>query len=292
MKYCLNSTFRFCFNFATLRLCVFALFFFTVSNAQTLAPNAPGKDAQWASAAKQAVGTSNTPESKIWFTLQGGMLTEVFYPQVDTANVNVLQFVVVNPKTKKVETERDDANHKIKVLRPDSLSFQQINTAKSGEWKIEKSYTTDPERSTISIQVFFDTDNKDLSLYLFYDPSLNNSGMHDTAWNDGETLLAQEKNIASALAITSVPFGEGISKPILQISNGFYQVSDGFEQLKRDGKIIAGYSRAENGNVTQVIEFQHLDCNVSRKEINRAKTVSFLSSGLVLEKHRMRQRKA
>src|SRR6476661_6566088 len=103
--------------------------FTCLSAAQTLAPNAPGKDAQWASAGKQAVGTSNTLDSKIWFTLQGGMLTEVFYPQVDTANVNVLQFVVVNPKTKKVETERDDANHEIRPLRNDSLSFQQINTA-------------------------------------------------------------------------------------------------------------------------------------------------------------------
>src|SRR6185369_15772917 len=130
-------------NFAPLRLCAFALILFITSQAQTIAPEAPGKDAQWASAGKQAIGTSNTLESKIWFTLQGGMLTEVFYPQVDTATVNVLQFVVVNPKTKKVETERDDANHEIKVLRPDSLSFQQINTARSGEWKITKTYTTD-----------------------------------------------------------------------------------------------------------------------------------------------------
>ncbi|HEY8563286.1 MAG TPA: glycoside hydrolase family 15 protein [Pyrinomonadaceae bacterium] len=254
MKNSLSRIFKFCFNFASLRLCGFAGIFFLTSYSQTLAPGAPGKDAQWASAGKQAVGTSNTLESKVWFTLQGGMLTEVFYPQVDTANVNVLQFVVVNPKTKKVETERDDANHQIKPLRADSLSFQQINTAKSGEWKITKAYTTDPERSTILISVFFDTDNKDLSLYLFYDPSLNNSGMHDTAWNDGETLFAQEKNIASALAIRSAPFGKGIDEPILQISNGFYQTSDGFEQLNRGGNITAAYSRAENGNVTQIFE--------------------------------------
>ncbi len=246
----------FSFKLAPLRLCAFALIFSFSSNAQTLAPGAPGRDAQWASAGKQAVGTSNTLESKIWFTLQGGMLTEVFYPQVDTANVNVLQLVVVNPSTKKVETERDDAVHQIKVLRPDSLSFQQINTARSGEWKITKTYTTDPERSTVLIKVFFDTNNKDLSLYLFYDPSLNNSGRHDSAWNDDETLLAQEKNIASALIVSpdvSTTWYEKDRKTP-QISNGFYQTSDGFEQLKRDGKITTSYSRAENGNITQIIE--------------------------------------
>src|SRR5687768_13248207 len=51
------------------------------------APAQNGKDAKWESAGKQAVGTSATAESKIWFTLQGGSLTEVFYPTADQANV-------------------------------------------------------------------------------------------------------------------------------------------------------------------------------------------------------------
>jgi len=240
----------------TLRLCAFAGIFFLPSYTQTLAPNAPGKDAQWASAGKQAVGTSNTLESKIWFTLQGGMLTEVFYPQVDTANVNVLQFVVVNPKTRKVETERDDANHEIKPLRTDSLSFQQINTAKSGEWKITKTYAANPNGNALLIDVFFDTDNDDLSLYLYYDPSLNNSGMHDTAWNEGEILLAQDKNIVSALEVSphiSSSFFEK-SRKSPSITNGFYQVNDGLTQLKENGKIVNSFLKAENGNVVQLIE--------------------------------------
>src|SRR6478609_12073362 len=93
--------------------------------AQTLAPGGPGNDAQWATAGKQGIGTSATLESKVWFTLARGVMTEVYYPDVTTANVHLLQFVVVNSKTKKVETERDDAVHKIKVICPDSLTFQQ-----------------------------------------------------------------------------------------------------------------------------------------------------------------------
>src|SRR2546423_10884647 len=75
----------------------------------SFAPGAPGKDAQWASAGKQGVGTSNTLESKVWFTLQGGSLTEVFYPTVDIPNVHFLEFVVVHPSSKTVETERETA---------------------------------------------------------------------------------------------------------------------------------------------------------------------------------------
>ena len=157
------------------------LLFTCLSFAQTLAPGAPGKDAQWATAGKQGVGTSASLESKVWFTLAQGMMTEVYYPDVTVANVHLLQFVVVNPKTKKVETETEDAIHQVKVLRPDSLSFQQINTAKSGEWKIIKTYATHPNGNSIWIDVQFQAKSNDLQLYAFYDPSLKNTGMHDTA---------------------------------------------------------------------------------------------------------------
>lgn len=260
-------------NFAPLRLCVFALILFSFTNAQTLAPGAPGKDAQWATAGKQGVGTSASLESKVWFTLAQGMMTEVYYPDVTMANVHLLQFVVVNPKTKKVETEQDDAVHEVKDYfsdyyeyqlnnkgkkkplfpsspiqyeNPDglaSLRFYQINTAKSSEWKITKDYVTDPVLNTILINVQFETKNKDLELYIYYDPSLGNSGMHDTAWNEGQSLLAKDGEFCSALLVEN---------ELSEISNGFYQVSDGLEQLRKDGKIILSYSKAENGNVVQI----------------------------------------
>ena len=45
--------------------------------ANNLAPGAPGADAQWTGAGKQGIGTANTLQSKVWFTLGNGMLTEV-----------------------------------------------------------------------------------------------------------------------------------------------------------------------------------------------------------------------
>jgi hypothetical protein len=84
------------------RVCLFSCIFCVAVLAQTLAPGAPGNDAYWATAAKQGIGTSATLESKVWFTLAQGVMTEVYYPDVTTANVHLLQFVVVDPKTKKV----------------------------------------------------------------------------------------------------------------------------------------------------------------------------------------------
>jgi glucoamylase len=227
----------------------FAFLLFTcLSFAQT------GKDAQWATAGKQGVGTSASLNSKVWFTLAQGVMTEVYYPDVTVANVHLLQFVVVNPKTKKVETEQDDAIHQVKVTRPDSLSFRQINTAKSGEWQIIKTYTTDVENNSILINVSVDSNNKNLKFYVYYDPSLSNSGMHDTAWNEGNTLLAKDNDKASALLIGKTSDDNPAnSEKVREISNGFYQSNDGLNQLRNTAKLSAN-SRAENGNVVQISE--------------------------------------
>lgn len=211
------------------------------------APGAPGNDARWTSAGKQAVGTSNTLESKVWFTLQGGALTEVFFPTADMPNVQVLEFVVVNPSRRKVETERADATHEVQVLNHHSLSFRQINTATNGAWKVIKTYTTDPGRSTLLVDVKFETKDNALALYVYFDPSLNNSGMHDTAWTQRNALLANEADKSSALLV---------SGGFAEITNGFHQISDGLNQLKQHGRIVAAYTRAENGNVAQLAKIK------------------------------------
>ena len=152
--------------------------------------------------------------------------------------------VVVNAKNKTVETEKDDAIHKVEAVRADSLEFRQTNVAKSGAWQIVKTYTADAQRNSVLMSVTFTPRNADLDLYVYYDPSLNNSGMHDTAWTQNAVLLASDADKVSALVCNRCEFSE--------ITNGFFGSSDGIEQLKRDGKITNPYSRAENGNVAQL----------------------------------------
>jgi glucoamylase len=215
---------------------------------ENLAPGAPGGDAKWANAGKQGVGTSNTPQSKVWFTLQGGVLTEVFYPTVDMPNVQVLQFIVVDAARPKVETELEDANSQVKVLSDHALSFSQINRARNEQWTITKTYTTDPQRNTLLIDVSFETRNPALNLYVYFDPSLNNSGMHDSAWTKGPALVAGDADKFSALFSSG-----GFTTP----TNGFAGTSDGLDQLKQSGRIRTAYSRAENGNVVQLARINH-----------------------------------
>src|SRR6185437_12640074 len=58
---------------------------------------APGIPHLWAPADKEAIGTayeSSTASSPVWFTVAQGILSEVFYPTVDLAQIGDLQFLV------------------------------------------------------------------------------------------------------------------------------------------------------------------------------------------------------
>src|SRR2546423_4629014 len=189
--------------------------------SDNLAPGAPGQDAQWTNAGKDAVGTSNTLESKVWFTLRDGVMTEVYYPTVDVANTRTLEFAVAGCDDPSLESA--GANHRVEVVDPQSLTFRQINTAKSGAYKITKTYTTDPERPVVLIDVeLLGPCHAQQQFYVYYDPSLNNSGMHDSAWTQDGALLASDADKASAL-VSSVGF--------VETTNGYFETSDGLTEL-------------------------------------------------------------
>ena len=213
-----------------------------------IAPGAPGLDAHWPSAAKNGFGTSNTLASKVWFTLNNGVMTEAYYPRLDLPNTQSLQLIVCGRL--ECQTESAGTRHEIRVLDSRALSFQQINTANSGAYVITKTYTTDPQRPTIliKIDIHADVEGPEVmagidGVYVLFDPSLNNSGMHDTGWNSGNVLQAVDANVSSAL-VASSGFEE--------MSNGFLGSNDGLLQLKQARMISQKYNRAENGNVVQV----------------------------------------
>src|SRR5215211_912539 len=163
-----------------------------------------GQDAHWPTAAKNGFGTSTTLVSKVWFTLANGVMTEVFYPTLDKPNVQTLQLQVVTDG--KTESEIDDTHHCLELPNSNALIFRQINSAKSGQYTITKTYITDPQRNTVLIDLDFNT-RIPAQLSVYYDPSLNNSGMHDSAWTEGDALLAVEGNKSSAL-MSSCGFAE------------------------------------------------------------------------------------
>lgn len=262
-------------RFSVRLLLLFVLFHtpFALSQvSNTSAPGAPGSDAHWEDAGKEAVGTSASLVSKVWFTLRGGAMTEVFYPTIDRANVQKLELIIVHAQTGTVETESADTISSV-VPDKDSLSFTQTNTARSGEYRITKRYTIDPERNVILIRIRFEGNLKrrenDYQLFVYYDPSLNNSGMHDTGWIEGEAFLSSDGDVSSALIVQEGLYDKPSSgfmrtnSNFSSMTNGFLGMSDGLTQLR---SLPAGsfprelkrFDRAESGNIVQVGELSRL----------------------------------
>jgi len=129
------------------------------------------QDSYWPTAAKNGFGTATTLQSKVWFTLANGVMTEVFYPTVDSPKVKSMQLLVRIEA--RVENELDDTLHRMELPNPASLTFRQVNTAKSGHYTITKTYVTDPRLNTLLIEVQFDS-RVPARLSTDYVPSVNN----------------------------------------------------------------------------------------------------------------------
>ena len=95
-------------------------------------------------------------QSRRWFTLDDGELTEVYAPDLGTPSIRDLQFVVTDGRTF-AEREREDATHAIELADPRSLTYRQVNTARSGRWRITKTYVTDPARAAVLVDVRFES---------------------------------------------------------------------------------------------------------------------------------------
>src|SRR6478752_6967971 len=205
------------------------------------APGAPGDTALWTPGDKDGFGTATTHGSTVWHTLNGGELTEVYYPNLGTPAVRDLQFVITDGKSF-ADREREDMRHALTLVDPRSLSYRQVNTDPGGRYRITKTYTTDPSRSTLLIKVHLESlKGGPLQAYVLYDPSLSGNGDDDSGSTSGAALVAQDAKAASALVA---------SPAFTKTSNGYLGTSDGWTDLQ-DRAMDWSYTSAPDGNVVQ-----------------------------------------
>jgi glucoamylase len=214
------------------------------ASADGTAPGAPGAVANWTPGAKDGFGTATALGSKVWYTLGNGELTEVYSPDLGTPSLRDLQFVVSDGATF-TDRETDGAVHRTELADPRSLTYRQVNTARSGRWRLTKTYVTDPARSAVLVDVTFESlTGRPYRLYVLADPALTNTGDDDRAARRGDTLVAWDAANASALT-SRPPFGAG--------SVGYQGVSDGWTDLRDDHRMDWTYDSApQPGNVVQV----------------------------------------
>jgi glucoamylase len=207
------------------------------------APGAPGSVANWTPGNKEGFGTSTTEAGKAWFTLAGGELSEVYAPDLGTPSLRDLQFVVSDGATF-TERETDAAVQQTELADPRSLTYRQVDTARSGRWRISKTYVTDPARSAVLVDVTFESlTGRPYRLYALADPALSNTGDDDRGTRIGDAMVAFDATGASAIS----------AQPALgRTSSGYMGASDGWTDLSADHRMDWSYDAAQPGNVVQL----------------------------------------
>ena len=220
---------------------VFCSFPTLFAQTNTSAPGTPGQLSLPINAPREAFATSATFDSKVWFSLRGGMLGEVAWPRVAASNTRSLMFAVTDGKSYAVAEDDPSIVRQLLITNPRALSFKQINFHPVRRFTISKSYTIDHESDTLLIEVEF-TGQPDQQLYVFFDPMMAGTDADDTAsaYGGQGAFVMYEKYYAAAL-IADVGFD--------QMSVGFQGTSDGWRDLQKSFRLTRQYTRAENGNV-------------------------------------------
>ena len=195
----------------------------------------------FAFAQAQGFGTSALPDSKVWFTLRDGWLSEAHYPNLKTQNLTSLYFVVTDGKSFAVSERDADVTKQFVQTNPRTPSYQQISTHAKRKFTITKRYCAYPDYSTVLLDVEFRAPAH-YKLYVVFDPALANTEANDTAAAFGGqgAFSVYEGDLCAALIA---------DKGFAEMSANLVSTNDGLQTLLRHFKLASPSSRADNGNV-------------------------------------------
>src|SRR5262249_17674913 len=144
----------------------------------------PGIEPRWTAGAKDAVGTAYSASSHLWFTITRGVITEIYYPTIDTPQVRDVQFLVTDGETF-AHDEKRHHTHTIEKIAPDALGFHIVGTARGGRYRLIKEVIADPHAPCLLLRVQLASDDETLArkpqLYLLVAPHLDGHGWGDSA---------------------------------------------------------------------------------------------------------------
>ncbi|MBW7957725.1 MAG: hypothetical protein H3C68_07515 [Deltaproteobacteria bacterium] len=214
----------------------------------------PGVEPRWARASKHGAGTAKSPFSRVWFTIEGGIITEVYFPDIETACIKDLRFLVTDSRTFFDEEGKDTITTRFEPIHEKAPGYIITNTARSGLWSITKRVITDPQANSLVMNIGFKAlhgTTADFRLFALVAPHMKNRGNGNTgrcaAYGKRNYLLAKRDDTAAALAS---------DKPFLGMSAGYSGISDGWHDLKENLEMDWMFERAEDGNIALTAELK------------------------------------
>jgi glucoamylase len=224
----------------------------------------PGALSHFDMARKDCLGTARNSTSKIWYTVAGGVLSDVYAPTIDTTNIETLQYLVTDGSTFTDLQTRDTTY----TVSADSTGMicTVTSTAKSGAYRLTTTYLTDPARASVVMNTQYTpltAAARDYHLYVRMDATAggNGGGGSDNAGADNAVIdpsgaLVSYDTVTTTTAANrdyAVPTFLALraDRPFPIAASGYVGTSsDGLIQLDTDHTLTSN-ATAMSGNVEQ-----------------------------------------
>jgi glucoamylase len=205
-----------------------------------VAPGAPGAQSFFDLARKDCVGTARNTTSKVWFTVAGGVLSDVYWPNVDATNVKTLQYLVTDGRTFTDLQTRDMTYQSFPDPTGMGCTIVAGNTAHG--YRIVTTYLADPARDAVLMRTRFEGPAGD-RVYVRLDPLAGGTGGGGSQ-NGGpnsaalDTVHGHPVPVAFNTNTTTIAVNRSYAVPTfeaLQSSDGFSSASVGYAGATSDG---------------------------------------------------------
>jgi glucoamylase len=210
------------------------------------APGGPGMPPRWTRGAKEAVGTAYSTASRVWYTVAAGILTEVYYPTIDTPQIRDLQFLITDGTTF-FHDERRNTTSIIDCVDDASLGFEIVNVADEPRYTLRKTLIGHPHQDCVLMRTRVEAAPDvlpRLQLYVLCAPHLEIGGWHNSAevvdTKAGPIIVAFKGGTWLALGATA---------PLTRRSCGYVAVNDAWTDLHGNRTLDWQYDAAYDGNI-------------------------------------------
>jgi glucoamylase len=238
-----------------------------------VAPGGPGAMSYFDLARKDCVGTSTSAASKVWYTVAGGMLSDVYEPTIDNTNVNTLQYVVTNGSSF-TDLQARDMTYTVSA-DPSGMACTVTAADAQHGYRLTTTYLTDPGRDTVLMRTRLTavpgsgTSVAGLHLYARLDAHVNgnggggsqnagaNSGVVTSAAGSAVPVISSTNTVTNAAnrdyaVPTFMALASSTRSP--EASVGYAgTASDGLTQLD-SAHTLAPYSSAPDGHIVATQE--------------------------------------
>jgi len=208
------------------------------------APGAPGLTPTWCSSAKDMVGCS-LGGSRLWFTIGGGIVNEVYFPRVDLPQIRDLGFIVGDGAGFWVEVKRL-WKYTLRLAAPGAPAVHIVHQHERFELTLR--VTPCEHRDVLLIEVTL-TGEPGLRPYALLAPHLGGTGANNLAqvleYRGRRALCAEQGPYALSLAAVTPEQQDAWGRA----SAGYVGSSDGWQDFARHGALTSEYDTAGPGNV-------------------------------------------